>query len=554
MPRARTHARNRRWQRQPLDRKPSLFERLRAQTSSEYMIMVAGVLFFALFMFLVIKGDLLPNAQRTTGTQTAQFQDEYGKPYLFYDNFDTDDSPRWNRFDPSAWRMDGKILQKYEVGYALPVLVGDSTWGQYKVSADVRVETNAATAGVIARKNEKGGFYFCGLNNNQILLYFGHESYISYSISDIGSRPYPVSTTSWHHVTLTADGTHLTCVVDDQPAVTGDVNWSPNGEVGLWGFTSRHSFDNFKVTRLPELPVFPSPSPDPVAPDLRNIQVVAGQTAATVSWTTNFPANTYVFYGVQNVREHLKFGWGWTTAHSQQLTDLLPGTTYRYFVRSCIISECTDSPQSTFTTSTGATPTPHLPQLFNYFADANDSAANITWNTDVVSSSDVSYGIGNAFEYSAETNYTSTVNHFMRIYTLNPSTTYQYFLTSCSTVDCNSSNIPLSFTTLAPPQYPTITDVEASTHCNSDGSGKKWLDFSWNTLGIPANGQVIYRRWNDAVNTTSVLQPAFTEPHAFVHLNSISCPGSIVGIPRWVYWVRSCSDTNGCDIEYGEIQ
>ncbi|MFH1200494.1 MAG: hypothetical protein V1708_05485, partial [Candidatus Micrarchaeota archaeon] len=136
----------------------------RGQSASEYLIMVAGVIFVAVFLFLVIKGELVRGSTVRTSLVTGSYIDEYGKPYKFYDNFDTNTSYKWQGRTDSDWRIREGALQRYAINDFLPITAGDESWEHYKVGADVKVGASSDQVYLVARATDQL-FYACGLEN-----------------------------------------------------------------------------------------------------------------------------------------------------------------------------------------------------------------------------------------------------------------------------------------------------------------------------------------------------------------------------------------------------
>ncbi len=81
-------------------------------------------------------------------------------------------------------------------------------------------------------------------------------------------------------------------------------------------------------------------------------------TAATVSWTTDIPSSSQVFYGLSSsYTKSTALDATQVTSHSQKLTGLTPSTLYHYAVQSTGSSGNTStSPDATFSTASAITP------------------------------------------------------------------------------------------------------------------------------------------------------------------------------------------------------
>lgn len=93
-------------------------------------------------------------------------------------------------------------------------------------------------------------------------------------------------------------------------------------------------------------------SSDITAPTISDIKVVAGKTSATITWTTNEPANSTVSYGTTTSYGQEGKNVAYTTSHSITLSDLQPSTTYHYQIKSEDNSRNSSASQDkTFTTT-----------------------------------------------------------------------------------------------------------------------------------------------------------------------------------------------------------
>jgi hypothetical protein len=131
-------------------------------------------------------------------------------------------------------------------------LIGDASWTDYDVSADVLIETNEGLVFVMGRVNSVPGFtdpaplgYWLALNNatSQWQLYA--------SSNLLASGAANASTNVWHNLRLAMQGTSLRCYVDhalvtnvtDQTYVSGMAGLGCGGWYGA-------QFDNFTLRQL----------------------------------------------------------------------------------------------------------------------------------------------------------------------------------------------------------------------------------------------------------------------------------------------------------------
>ena len=151
------------------------------------------------------------------------------------------------------------------------------------------------------------------------------------------------------------------------------------------------------------------------------------QSGATITWTTNEPADTHIDYGITGT-----YGSSTTldptllTAHSQVLSGLAPGTQYYYQVKSKdAVGNRTTAGSFNFVTKPIADTTP--PTLSAITASAvNRSGATISWNTNEPADAQLEYGVTASYG-SATPLAANLVNSHLQVLTnLSPGTIYHY--------------------------------------------------------------------------------------------------------------------------------
>ena len=168
---------------------------------------------------------------------------------------------------------------------------------------------------------------------------------------------------------------------------------------------------------------------DPTTPQALSVANVATSsitsTLATISWTTNNPANSQVAYGTSaSYGATSALDASLVTSHSQTLTGLNPSTTYHFKVTSQDGSgNSASSGDATFTTSAVAGPTP--PTLSNLTAtNITANSATFTWTTDQAANSQVFYGTTTAYGSSSALDATLVLNHSVNVAGLAAATQY----------------------------------------------------------------------------------------------------------------------------------
>ena len=168
--------------------------------------------------------------------------------------------------------------------------------------------------------------------------------------------------------------------------------------------------------------------------------------SAMVSWTTNKPGSSQVEYGTTT-------SYGTTTPldstlvanHSQTLTNLNPGTTYNYRIRSIDAGGSVHvSGNATFTTTAA------LSSSNVATSSITTSSAVITWTTNRSSNSQVEYGITTSYGSSTPLDSTLVVSHSQTLTNLNPGTTYNYRIRSTDASGSAHVSANFTLTTMAP--------------------------------------------------------------------------------------------------------
>ena len=179
---------------------------------------------------------------------------------------------------------------------------------------------------------------------------------------------------------------------------------------------------------------------------------------ATISWTTNEPADSQVEYGTTQAYGQ------WTTldptrvtAHSQGLSGLTPGTLYHYRVRSRdATGNIAVSDDFNFTTSTLDTTAP----VISYVTAGGVTAttATISWTTDENSDSQVEYGTTQAYGQWTTLNPTRVTAHSQGLSGLTSETLYHYRVKSKDAAGNLAVSGDFTFTT-ADGTAPVISNV-----------------------------------------------------------------------------------------------
>ncbi|MBU3964591.1 fibronectin type III domain-containing protein [Patescibacteria group bacterium] len=200
-------------------------------------------------------------------------------------------------------------------------------------------------------------------------------------------------------------------------------------------------------------------------PVISNVQIIdTGSNTATITWSTNKSANSFVEYGLDTAYGYSQGLYNSATSHSVTLVGLLSQATYHFRVRS------TDSDSNegvsqdyTLTTESAADITP--PVISSVQAtNITLITADITWTTNENTDNIVTYGSAtSSLDRVAGSNASSTTSHTVSLTNLTPGTTYYYQVQSRDaagniTIDNNSGSY-YSFTATSDTTAPVISNV-----------------------------------------------------------------------------------------------
>ncbi|MBI3804680.1 MAG: hypothetical protein HY282_13060 [Nitrospirae bacterium] len=202
---------------------------------------------------------------------------------------------------------------------------------------------------------------------------------------------------------------------------------------------------------------FTTPAPPDTTPPVLS-GITAGNlasSAATISWTTNEPADSQVQYGTSTA-----YGSSTTrvstltTGHSQGLTGLVESTTYHFRVLSRdAAGNLSTSGDNTFITPAAPDTTP--PALSTIASSAiTPTSATISWTTNEAADTQIQYGTTTSYGASTTLNTSMTTSHSQGLSGLSASTTYHFRVVSKDAAGNAASSGDNTFTTLAPPTPP----------------------------------------------------------------------------------------------------
>ena len=189
---------------------------------------------------------------------------------------------------------------------------------------------------------------------------------------------------------------------------------------------------------------------------------------ATVTWSTDVPANTQLAYGTSPALGQLSpVQTALTASHGVTLTGLNSGTTYYFVSQSTGASGATGySSTMTFTTS-GAVSTPPVISNVKVGSITNNSAV-VTWSTDQPASSKVNYGLTTAYNLSTPLDSTLVTSHTATLNGLTPATTYNLNVVSANGTGNSATSVNYSLqTTGTAPVAPVISAINTTNVTSS---------------------------------------------------------------------------------------
>ena len=168
---------------------------------------------------------------------------------------------------------------------------------------------------------------------------------------------------------------------------------------------------------------------DVVPPVISGVTVSASTSSVTVGWATNEPATSQVLYGVTTALG-LSTGFDSTLVanHSQSISGLTPNTAYYYVVQSKDASgNLASSVQQSFTTaSLDVTP----PVISGLTSTAASTTAAISWTTNELATSQVSYGTSTTLGLNTVLDSNFVTSHLQTLSGIATGTTYYYSVKS----------------------------------------------------------------------------------------------------------------------------
>jgi len=243
--------------------------------------------------------------------------------------------------------------------------------------------------------------------------------------------------------------------------------------------------------------------------------------SATVSWSTDESSDSVVRYGISTSLSSVTSSDILTISHSLQLSGLSSGTTYYFEVESTDASDNTSIDNNsgmyyTFTTTTEADTTPPVITSVQSI-NITDTSATITWNTDEIADSIVTYGNSTGLGSTAFDSVLTT-NHSIPLTGLVEGTAYYYQVESTDSANNtsidNNGGLYYSFVAeLQPDTTPPVISNVLATNLTPTSA-----NIVWNTN---ENADSVVRYGNTTALGSIALDNSLVTDHSVV-LNGLT--------------------------------
>jgi chitodextrinase len=353
-----------------------------------------------------------------------------------------------------------------------------SDWTDYRYTGKVMIANSTAGVGLtfFSKYPNSDKYYRLRSYNSGVFHLSPHGTNITSGTTNTGVKPI-LNTWMSFIIEVEDTGTRTEIKIKVWPSTANEpANWQINcydanasrlkkGTVGLWSMSSgtRH-FDDLQVESI-------TSEPDTTPPTISTIQSAPGDTIATITWTTNEPADSSVSYGPTTAYENgTIFDAALTTNHSITLTGLTAATLYHYKIASADAS--TNTAESTDRTFTTTAPDTTPPIISAIVANPSSFSAQVTFTTNEPAYSSVAYGPNPSYGDSTNVSATMQTSHSFTISGLTPATQYHFQITCTDASTNQSDSNDKTFTTTI---FTSLFDEDFNTYQpGNDPAG--WFD------------------------------------------------------------------------------
>ncbi|UKS28913.1 fibronectin type III domain-containing protein [Paenibacillus sp. HWE-109] len=173
---------------------------------------------------------------------------------LMQDDFERGNLNSWK--DVNGWgtwslRSDGSANHVYsnndETKGGLKLVAGQSSWTDYTVSADMKVDTWHSEAGLVARYRDSNNYYYVSYNSTYRILQICRMVNGAQTVLATKWLATPPTTGASHRIAFSVQGSSLFALLDGELALTATDATFGNGKIGFFAHLQKVSFDNVKV-------------------------------------------------------------------------------------------------------------------------------------------------------------------------------------------------------------------------------------------------------------------------------------------------------------------
>jgi hypothetical protein len=246
----------------------------------------------------------------------------------------------------------------------------------------------------------------------------------------------------------------------------------------------------------------------PAVSEMEQVEITAS--TAKITWKTKIPTSSWVDYGLGVEFDSIAGSDNLTTTHVVELNNLIAGSTYYYRVRGL------DAGDNEFISSGYTFRAVMQPQILEVKAEViAPNAAEISWNTNVKTDSDVAYGVGNYEQRVKDIGLLTA--HRVTLKDLNDDTLYQYQIEARDDYGNITKSQPLSFRTSLDTEGPTVEGVMIDVVPVESDQATAQVIISWKT-NKPATTKVEYGEGvvGEAYNKSSIEDPSLNINHTVI--------------------------------------
>ncbi len=214
----------------------------KGQTAIEYLFIVGGAIMFVVLVVIIIRSGVLSSGTRDVEEKSGDYLQVYGKPYLFFDNFDSDSASdqKWDNKTVHVWSAaDGYYsVSTAEAGSALAIT--RNSFSNFVAEVKFKADNFAGT-GIRFRTNNAGiGGYVLQFEATQI------------SLSGPSAPPAPIpfspSANTLYTFSIEAIGDQITVYRDGTQIFSITDSTYSSGRIGIYSLPSDDGkFDHVRV-------------------------------------------------------------------------------------------------------------------------------------------------------------------------------------------------------------------------------------------------------------------------------------------------------------------